>query len=294
MTKKIKKSNNNKLTIIIVNYNSTKLLNALLYSLKKIRNIVGEILIIDNNSSDFKKLITKNKKIKIIKNDKNFGFSKAVNQGIVISKHKHILLLNPDSELIDNSIIKLFEKIKKNPQIGPIGEKILKKNDKSTQLSTTTKPNFGTALFEFTNLKKVFPNNTFSKHFWVEKRIKNKKPIEVDSLCGAFILFRKIFNKKTTLFDENFFLYMEDIDFGLNLKKSGAKIIFDPRTTIEHIGGTSNNNKYHTILKHWYQSRSYFFQKHLSKIEGKILSIILYAEEKPLYVYHYLKNEPAE
>jgi len=294
MTKNNKKSNGKKISIVIVNYNSTKLLNTLLHSLKKIYKIIGEILIIDNDSNDFKKINTKNKKIRIIQNDKNLGFSKAVNQGILASKHQHVLLLNPDSKLIDNSLIKLFEKIKKNSQIGAIGGKILKKDNKSTQLSATAKPNLGTALFEFTNLKKIFPNNIFSKHFWVEKQVKNKKPIEVHSLCGAFILFNKTFNNQAILFDENFFLYMEDIDFGLNLKKNGAKIIFDPRATIEHIGGASSNNKYHTTLKHWYKSRNYFFKKHLTKIESKILSSIFYTEEKLLYLYHYLKNEPAE
>jgi len=292
MPNREKKSSNSKLSIVIVNYNSTKYLNILLKSLNNIKNIIGEIIIVDNNSNDIIKLKTA-KKITILKNNENLGFSKAVNQGIKRSKYKFILLLNPDCVLIDNSIKKIFKKIKTDKQIGIIGGKIV--NGKKNQYTATAKPTFATGLFEFTNLKKIFPKNKFSKKFWIENKIqKISKPINVTSLCGAFILFRKKFNNKAVLFDEKFFLYMEDIDFGIELKKRGAKIIFDPRSKIKHIGGCSNKSKYNTVLRHWYWSRNYFFNKHLKKWQSKILSTIFFIEKHLLYFYHYLKNEPTE
>ncbi|MBU1088979.1 glycosyltransferase family 2 protein, partial [Patescibacteria group bacterium] len=211
------------------------------------------------------------------------------------TKNNFILLLNPDTKIIDNSIIKMFNSIKKKKRWGIIGGKIKQyKNNKKNYLTATSKPTFFTGLFEFTNLKKLFPNNIFTNKFWIENRHKNNKTIEVDSLCGAFLLFRKYLNKKINLFDKKYFLYLEDIDFCLNTKQKGYKVIYYPKSKIEHYGGGSNNSKYNTVLKHWYKSRKYFFKKHTNIISSAILNIIFDTEKNLLSLYHYIKNEPAE
>ncbi|MDD4938380.1 MAG: glycosyltransferase family 2 protein [Candidatus Shapirobacteria bacterium] len=280
-----------KLTIIIVTYNSEKELLKLIQSLKLIENIVSKIIIIDNNSKRFDKNIQKyNQKIKIIENHKNLGFAKAVNQGIKITKTNFILLLNPDTYLIDNSITKSFNLIKKNSNIGVVGGKIKYPNN-VPYLTANSKPTFLIGIFEFTTLKKIFPNNKFTKQFWVEKNKKIKKPMETSSLCGAYLIFRKKINKQLNLFNENYFMYMEDIDFGIKNNKSGYKVIFDPNSQIIHIGGASSHNKYHTSLNHWYKSRKIFFKKHLNLIQGTILDIIFSIEEKILKTRQLILHE---
>jgi len=156
----------NLLTVVIVTYNSNKTILNLLSSLKYINESIKEIIIIDNNSPIFDKNKIKqvSKKISIIQNKKNFGFAKAVNQGIKKSKTNFILLINPDTYLIDKSLVKTFDVIKNNPKIGAIGGKIFDKN-KNRKYTATNNPTFLTGLFEFTNLKKLFPNNYFSKAF---------------------------------------------------------------------------------------------------------------------------------
>lgn len=285
-------SSSQKISIIIINYNSTEKINKLIKSLELIKKITKEIIIVDNNSKNLNKLKI-SKKIKLSINSKNLGFSKAVNQGIKKSKSNFILLLNPDSELIDNSIEKLFEEIKKDSEIGAIGGKIIYKNKEI--YSATNIPNFLIGLFEFTNFKKIFPRNKYSLNFWPEKKEYITKPIEVTSLCGAFILFRK-FDKenKINLLDENYFLYLEDLDFGIRLKEKGYKIIFDPNSSIKHIGGASSSSKYNIVLKYWYKSRKIFFKKHLNKIGGLTLNIIFTIEEFLLKKYHNIKHEPFE
>jgi len=281
----------NKISVISVNYNSTEYLNKFITSTQKIDEIIKEIVVVDNNSKDINKIRTNQKTI-LIKNTKNFGFAKAVNQGIRIAKSKIVLLINPDSVLLDKSPIETYKIIKNDKKIGAIGGKIITINNK-IQKTATSKPNFLTGLFEFTNLKKIFPNNIYSKKFWVENGNINK-PTEVNSLCGAYMFFRKGTNKNLNLFDENYFMYMEDIDFGLSLISKGYKIIFDPNSQVKHIGGVSSNSKYNIVLGYWYKSRKYFFQKHLNKIESFILTIIYNTEEYLLTLYHHLKNEPTE
>lgn len=280
-----------KISLISINYNSTKYLNKLITSTQKIDEIIREIIVIDNNSRDINKIKTNPKTI-LIKNIKNLGFAKAVNQGIKIARSKIILLINPDTTIQNKSPIKTYKIIKNDKKICAIGGKIVTIDNK-IQKTATNKPDFLTGLFEFTNLKKLFPNNIYSKKFWVENN-NISKPTQVSSLCGAYMFFRKKTNKNLNLFDENYFLYMEDIDFGLSLISKGCKVVFDPNSQIKHIRGASNDSIYNIMLNHWYKSRKYFFQKHLNKFESFILTIIYNTEEHLLTLYHHLKNEPTE
>lgn len=280
-----------KISLVTVTYNSEKTIYKLLSSLKLIEKELKEIIIIDNNSKYFnsKNIKKISKKIKIIQNKKNLGFAKAVNQGIKISKSELVLLLNPDTYLEDISIIKTINKIKNSKQIGAIGGLIFNEQG-IRQFTANSKPNFLTAIFEFTVLKRIFPNNKYSKNFWVENE-KTKKPTKVNSLCGAYIITRKIINKNLNLFDERFFLYLEDIDFGTSINKKGYFVILDPDSHIKHIGGASSNNKYKTDLESWYKSRKIFFKKHQNKFNGIILSVIFSIEEFLLKKIQLLRNE---
>ncbi len=292
----------NKITVIIVNYNSTQYLVQLLKSLALINSIIKTIIIIDNNSPDFNSTsinkVPGYNKTKLIINNVNRGFSYAVNQGITASTTNFILLLNPDTVVIDTSIKTLLEKITNDSKIGVIGGTIESMSQRNIQFTANTRPTFLTALFEFTNFKKIFPNNPFSIHFWIEKKLNHsyqQKTLDVDGLCGAFMLFRR--NSPSTnlnLFDENFFLYLEDLDFCLTMKNKGFLIVYDPSSRIKHKGGASSNSKYNIVLKHWYQSRKYFFLKHLNFIQGIILWIIFSMEEFTLSLYHHIRHEPAE
>jgi len=283
----------NNISVIIINYNSARLTNKLLQSLSKISKQINEIIIIDNHSNDVEDLLIK-EKTKIIKNNQNIGFAKAANKGIKISKNKYILLINPDCYLENNSLLKSLEKIVKDRKIGAIGGKIKKHNSTKYHLTANSKPTFLTGIFEFTNLKKIFPYNPFTKKFWIEKTYKSKKSVEVNSLCGAYIILRKKLGNKLNIFDERYFLYMEDIDFGDKINEMGYKVVFDPESEITHIGGTSSGSKYRTVLKHWYNSRKIYFQKHLHPFESTILTIIFSLEEKFLWIYHKIKAEPYE
>jgi len=247
----------NKITVIIINYNSRKYLYKLIFSLNKIDDLIKEIIIIDNQSNKnnkpdiikLKKIYSNSKKIILKINNDNLGFSKAVNQGISQSGSKYILLLNPDTLILDNKSIKyLLNKIEKNPKTSIVDGKIINER-KEHQLSATGPINFFTGLFEFTNLKRIFPNNRFSCKFWL-KNMDTASCCNVSSLCGAFLLFRRVINGKINYFDETFFLYLEDIDFGIKNIVSGNMIVYCPESVILHYGGKSSTGKYNIDLQH--------------------------------------------
>ncbi len=277
-----------KITVLIINYNSNKQTIKLLKSLKLISNYINEILIIDNCSNEDLKISQFNK-ISLIKNKQNKGFSKAVNQGIKIAKNDIILLLNPDTYLENDSIISSLKLLISNKKIAAIGGKIKNINNNYVP-SANSKADFFTAIFEFTNLKKIFPNNSFSNKFWIKTT--QKKPIEVESVCGAYIIFRKKINNKLNLFNEKYFMYLEDIDFGNKINSLGYKVIYDPNSEITHIGGSSNNSKYKTILKYWYKSRKIYFKDNLSPLEFFFINTLFSIEELLLKIYHFFTHTP--
>lgn len=278
-----------KTSVIIVNYNSANNTNKLLDSLKLISRYINEILIVDNNSSE--KFCLKSKsRIILIKNKKNVGFSKAVNQAIKAAKNNIIILLNPDTYLENSSIINSIRLINSDIKIAAIGGKIKNPNSNNYVPSANSKANFFTAIFEFTNFKKLFPNNYFSKKFWIST--KQDKPIKVESVCGAFIIIKKKINNKLNLFNEKYFMYFEDIDFGNKINSLGYKVIYNPNSEIVHIGGSSNNSKYKTVLKYWYKSRKIYFKDYLSPIEFFFINTLFSIEESLLYIYHLFTHTP--
>ena len=284
-------SRHNKISVVTVTYNSGDTIYKLINSLKLIDDVIENIIVIDNNSESFdsKKINNINPKTIVICNKKNLGFAKAINKGIRKIKTELILIINPDSYLENKSILKSISFIQRNKKIGAIGGKIF--NGKKKAFTATTTPTFLTGIFEFTNLKKIFPKNKFSKKFWIET-IKNiKQPISVTSLCGAYIIIRKKINNSLNLFDEKYFLYLEDIDFGIKINNQGYKVIFDPRSNIQHVGGYSSKNKYKTDLTSWYKSRDIFFKKHLNPIKAIILVSIFKIEKILLNIYHFIKHD---
>lgn len=285
-TSKIK----NKITVVIVTYNSSKYVNNLIKSLNLIKNYISKIIIIDNNSKDTNK-IKLNFYSVLIKQKINLGFAKAANIGVKKSRSNLILLINPDCVLENKSILKTIIQIQNNPKIGIIGGKIRDFNSHKQLFTANSKATFLTALFEFTNLKKLFPNNKFSNNFWIEKKYFKKQTIDVNSLCGAYMIIRKYIKQKVNLFDEQYFLYLEDMDIGDKVNSLGYKVVFDPNSEISHIGGASSNSKYKIVLPYWYSSRKKYFKKHLKTWEFFILNIIFTTEEIILKIYHKIKGE---
>lgn len=279
-------------TVITVNYNSTNKLNHLLKSLKKIKTIVSEVIIIDNNSKDIGTFTVPKFKHKLIINGLNTGFSRAVNQGIRMSKTDIVLLLNPDSCLIDSSPIKTYNLIRKNVDIAVTGGQIINnKRFKKNNFTATQKPTVLTMLFEFTLLKRIFKNNIFSKGFWIETNHKTKREVDVFSVCGAYLFLKKSsFKHKQQIFDEDYFLYLEDLDLGYEVEKNKKRVVFDPNSKVRHIGGYSSKSRLNIVYSEWLASRTKFTEKHFNGLSIFILKIVYKIEQFFLLNYHYITH----
>ena len=280
------------LSIIIISYNCKDFLISCLNSIKKWQpNYETEIIVVDNNSRDdtvkvIKKLKIKN--LKIIKNNRNYGFSKAVNKGIKNSLGERVLLLNPDTIIVKDAINKLVSFSFNKKKNGILGGKVFKFSKSEIQRTYFNKIDIFTSLFEFTNLKKLFPNNTYHKKFFYIGLNENKIR-SVYGVSGGFMLINKKVFDQIGFFDENFFLYLEDIDFCCRAKVKKIEILYYPKAIIKHFGGASSKkSKYKINVKAWRNSRNYFFKKHFSKIKASILLTIFFIEDKILDIKHFL------
>lgn len=295
-----------KIGIAIVTFNNEVEIKELLISLNSQtawKNfLLNKIVIVDNNSFDNTvsqilkvKKILKNIKGKIIvkKNAKNYGFAKGVNQAIsMLHSEEIIILINPDIKLKKNTLLNLVLCLRFADIVGGQllkMQSISRTNKDKTHGTFVRKPTFWTAIFEFTNIKKLWKNNPFYRHFYYLNENNRLSPRYVDAVSGALMALSREVLKATGQFDENFFLYLEDVDFCIRAKEKGFRILFCPHATAWHYGGASSKEKRGNIrYDAWIYSRRYFFKKHLSALLFFVVNLLFYLDELIIKIKNFI------
>src|SRR5690625_224040 len=202
-----------KLSIIIINYKTPDLTSRCIDSIYKSDiSFPFEIIVVDNNSQDNSKniVITMFPDIKWIQNSYNSGFGRANNLGVKQAKGEFILLLNSDMLLLpDQNLNVLLNRIKDNSKIGVIGCKLLNE-DGSFQKSY---------YYDIGTLKRELRNNVL----WY--KLMKPVPKRLDAVMGSFMLFRKTDFEKLEGFDEDFFMYAEELELCMRFKRKLQKEI---------------------------------------------------------------------
>jgi GT2 family glycosyltransferase len=236
-----------KLSIIIVSWNTAELT---LKCLKSIFLYLGdkldyEIFLVDNNSSDntlelAKELVVKYKNLYVITNKENLGFAKANNLAIKQAQGEYILLLNPDTELIDESLVEMIKFAESDEKIGIVGSKLLN-FDKSLQRSCRKFPSLLDQVLIQLKFYNLWPEKFKSIHEYFMLDFDHNEIKEVDQVMGAVMLIKKeVFSalggtaSGGELFDEKFWAIFEEVDFCQRAKNMGYKIYFYPNTKIVH------------------------------------------------------------
>lgn len=230
------------LNIIIVNWNVKDLLRKCLKSIYETTSRVSfEIFVVDNASTDGSVEMVKEEfpQVKSIANKENLGFPKANNQAIRMSSGPNILLLNPDTVVLQDSLKLMVRYLDTHPETGVVGPKILNP-DGSIQYSCARQiPKFYHSLFEVTLLSKLFPQsklfNSRNMGWWDHNSSR-----DVECLCGACIMFKKGVFEKVGLLDEKIFMYMEDTEICYRVLRAGFKIHYLSNAKIIHWGGKSS------------------------------------------------------
>jgi len=217
------------------------------------KNIQTEIIVVDNNSTDgsCSMILEKFPQVTLIRNSENLGFSKSNNQGVERANGEYILILNPDTVLGENIFEKILIYSESKEDFGALGVRFI---DGTGNFLPECKRNFPSVRIAFRKLL-GFANRYYANHI---DEYENK---EVDILSGAFMLFKRDVYLKNGGFDEDYFMYGEDVDLSYTLSSRGYSNYYFGEATIIHYKGESTI-KDKPYLKNFYGAMQIFYKKH--------------------------------
>jgi GT2 family glycosyltransferase len=254
------------LSIIIVNYNVKYFLAQCLYALQKaITGIETEVIVIDNNSTDesVAYLQPQFPQVSFIANKENTGYAKASNQGWKMATGEHVLFLNPDTLVSEDCLQKSLAVLQEQALVGALGIRMIDGSGKFLPESKRGFPTAAASFYKLSGLTSLFPHSkTIAKYYL--GHLPEKENNEIEVISGAYLLVRKALLEKTGGFDENFFMYGEDIDLSYRILQAGYTNYYLADSTIIHFKGesTRKNIKY---VKLFYKAMSIFVKKHYGR-----------------------------
>lgn len=267
------------LSIIIVSFNTKSLLRDCLSSVfQQTKGIKFEVIVIDNHSADGSVSMIEKKfpQVVLIENKKNLGFAKANNQGIKKAKGEYIFLLNSDTVLKDNPFLGLIKFAREKTRVGIVGCRLLNKDG-----------SFQPSVSPFFTLPWVALWLVTADRFLYSSPSKNR---QVDWVMGAALMAKKEAIKEVGLLDEDFFMYMEEVEWCYRLKKAGWQVWFYPGAEVFHlVRGSSPEGRQRAI---WgiYQGLVLFYQKHFPSWQLFVLRLLLQAKAVLVWLIGILTN----
>jgi len=233
------------LSIIIINYKTPTHLRQCIKSIQKNEpKLDYEIIVVDNNSQDgtaemieddfiYDYKNRKTDKVDIIANKKNLGFPTAANQGIKKSKGKHILLLNPDITVLENTLEKMITYMNQHKDIAVLAPKLINPNGsiQHSCFSKFTSPQL--VIYRRTLFGKLRRGKKLVDSFTMESWDHSKER-DVAWILGSCMLVSKDAIEKVGLMDERFFMYMEDVDWCRRFWNAGYRVHYYPNTQMVH------------------------------------------------------------
>lgn len=254
-----------------------------------------EVIIIDNDSQDGTLEMMQEKylsrpeiaeKTTLIENE-NVGFPKANNQGMRSAKGDYILLLNPDTKVDPDNLQIMMDFMKSRPEIGISSCKLLKANGDIDWASRRTEPNLWVSFFRLSGLQFVFPK-WFGKYNVLNKNVDQET--EIDSCVGAYMFMSRACYEATQGFDENFFMYAEDLDLCKRAREAGFKIWYYPKTTCMHYKGRTSRKASKKSLYYFHYTMWQYYKKHYSKKYYGLMDPLVYIGVWGRYYWKSLQN----
>lgn len=221
------------ISVVIPNYNGKYYLKQCLDSIYRQTYKEYEVIVIDNASTDGDYgWVKKYPGIHFEVLNKNYGFSRAVNEGIKRAKGEYILLLNNDTELFIDFLEEILKVIQKNPKVFGVSSKMIRFHEKNliddagdeyTVIGWGYKRGDGKNINQFIKEERIF------------------------SACAGAALYRKKVFEEIGYFDENFFAYMEDVDISYRANIYGYKNMYAPKAKVYHIGSATSGGRYNAF-----------------------------------------------
>lgn len=255
------------LSVIILNYNVRYFLEQCVLSVQKaLENIDGEIIVIDNFSADDSCEMMKQRfpNVKLIENKANFGFPKGNNIGVAEAKGEYLCILNPDTVVAEDTFEKVLAFAQSKPDLGIAGCKLI---DGTGNFLPECKRGVPTPWVAFTKvfgLYKFFPSRRFGTSLfnkYYAQHLTENETGKVDILVGAFMVMKRNLYLEVGGFDENCFMYSDDIDLSYLVLKTGKSNYYFHETSVIHYKGESTVRD-GTYMRRFREAMQFFYKKH--------------------------------
>lgn len=254
-----------KISVIIVNYKVPDYLHQCLLSIEKASAMYDtEIFVVDNASGDnsVQMIKTLHPNVICIENKDNLGFSKANNIAMRKASGEYLLVINPDTFVSEHMIEECVKFMDCHPEAGATGVSMYDAAGKFAPESRRAIPKPATAFYKLIGLCKRFPKNKRFGRYYLGYLDRNE-PAEIEILSGACMFIRHAALQKAGLFDEDYFMYGEDIDLSYRILKAGYKNYYLPVDIVHYKGESTHRNSF-SYVNNFNMSMIIFFKKHFS------------------------------
>lgn len=266
------------LSIIIVSWNVADLLEACLDSILRSSAILAgwkvEIIVVDSASSDGTPahIRARYPQVKLIEQAENLGFVRCNNIGLNHAKGRFLMLLNPDTEILDDALIRLCDYLDQHPEVGIVGPHTLN-TDGSTQSTRRRFPTLAIGFLESTWLQPHAPQAILD-HYYVNDQ-SDEAVYEVDWVQGSAMLVRREVYDQVGGLDEGFQMYSEELDWCRRAKDAGWRVVYLGTAHIIHHGGRSSQQVIARSHIHFQESKLRYFRKYHGRLIANVLRAFL-------------------
>ena len=269
----------NSVSLLIVSYNVRQYIAHAIDAIIKSDLDDFEIIIIDNDSFDntasyLKERYSHLRQIKIVQNEENIGFGKAINQAASLAKGQYYLILNPDTIIQEETISTLKEYLDSNPEVGMVGPKILNADGTLQLACKRSFPTLGVALPKLLGFSRIFPKSKWAGKYNLTY-LDEDEISSVDAISGSCMFIRSFLFHELKGFDERFFMFGEDLDLCSRIWKNNYEIHYVPTTQIVHYQGESVKSAPFDSINAFYNAMILFVDKHFSFGTGWLMKFAI-------------------
>ena len=266
-------------SVVIVNYNVRDLLRDCLRSLEPdLGELRGEVWVVDNASADgsAEMVATEFPTVRLLHNAQNRGYAAANNQAIRQARGRYVLILNPDTKLPPGALLACLAEMDRHPDIGALGPKLIRADGSLDRACRRTFPSPEVAFFRLTGLAKLLPNHPRVARYNL-LHVDPDTPLDVDSVCGAFMLVRREVIERVGTFDETFRMYGEDLDWAYRIKAAGWRVRYHPGVVVLHYKGQSSRQRPASSIRAFYHAMHVFYDKHYAPTHPTPFNALIHA-----------------
>ena len=263
------------LSIIVVSWNVADLLAACLDSILRAQGqLQVEIIVIDSGSSDHSVSMLRQRypHVILIENVENIGFVRGNNIGFRQAQGRHLLLLNPDTEIVGDALAQMVTYLDQHPAVGIVGPHTLN-TDGTTQSTRRRFPTMITGIFESTWLQPYAPKGLLDHYYMTDQP--DTATLNVDWVQGSALMARHEVYTQIGGLDEAFVMYSEEMDWCKRAKNAGWRVVYLGTAQIVHHGGKSSEQVVARRQIHFQESKLHYFRKHHGWLAAHFLRTVL-------------------